>query len=164
MTMPAYYNLRHTSNRTSRAPSGKLQSESLFKVSVRLNGGIVFTHKAEVDKHRAEELRDRMLVDEVHLRSYLEMRQNVHFEPASSSLFVSTYHTGRAGGGKYNYTVYASTEKEIQDWITALYGSWHPQGYGTHAAPVQVVPRVCGHEEGRRGVYTTTASRWGSCD
>lgn len=166
MTMPTHYNLRHTSNRTSRvSPSGKLRSEPLFKVSVRLLGGIVFTHKAEVSKHRAVKLRDRMLADGVHFRKYLEMRQNVHFEPAESSVFVNTHHTGRAGGGKYNYTVYASTEKEIQDWISSLYRSWPPQGYSTHARPADTVVVSGGTRvPAGRPVYHTTAVRFGSCD
>lgn len=157
--MSPHYHIEHTHNRTVRDRRGMLKSETVNRVKVRLLGGVVFTHKAELSEFRAKELVGRMQAAQVHERSFLEMRRNVHFEPADSSLFVNRSHFGRAGGGRHSYTVYSSTEAELTAWTERLYGSFHPMGYGTIANPIATF-----RDLGGRDVYQVTATRWGSCD
>jgi len=157
--MNTHYHIEHTHNRTVRNHRGMLTSEAVNRVKVRLNGGVVFTHKAEVSEFRAQELVRRMQAESVHERSFLEMRRNPHFEHADSSLFVNKSHSGRAGGGRYSYTVYSSTEAELTAWTERLYGNFHPMGYGTIANPIATF-----RDLGGRDVYQVTATRWGSCD
>ena len=157
--MNTHYHAKFVENRTARNYRGKLLVEKVYRVQVRLSGGVVFTHKAKISKFRATELIGKMKQAQVHERSFLEMRRNPHWEPADSSIFINTHHSGRALGGRYSYTVYASTRVELEEWVERLYGAWHPMGYGTIANPIAVF-----RDLGGRDVYQVTATRWGSCD
>ena len=156
-----HYHLDHVSNRTYRDIGGRLRTEKVYRVKVRLTGGVVFTHKYELNKFQAEDLVEKMMAEEVHKRSFLEMRRSRYWEPADHSLFVHTSHAGRFGGGRFSYTVYASSRSELEAWVASLYAAWHPMGYGTIANPIAVFRRSLGV---RRDVYQVTATRWGSCD
>jgi hypothetical protein len=160
--MTRRYHIQHTDNRTTRTMVNgrpKLQWVSINRVKVRLLGGVVFTHKAELSEWKAKELVEQMQAAAVHERSFLEMRRNPHFEPADTTLFVTKSHSGRAGGGRYSYTVHASTTSELEAWGKRLCGSFHPMGYGTIINPVATFADSDG-----RDVYQLTATRWGSCD
>ena len=155
------YHIQHTDNRTTRTMVNgrpKLQWVSINRVKVRLLGGVVFTHKAELSEWKAKELVEQMQAAAVHERSFLEMRRNPHWVPADSSVFVNSSHTGRAGGGRYTYTVYASTQAELEAWGERLCQSFHPMGYGT------IIHTICNAPDGSNHHYQVRATRSGSCD
>jgi hypothetical protein len=155
------YHIQHTDNRTTRTMVNgrpKLQWVPINRVKVRLLGGVVFTHRAELSEWKAKELVEQMQAASVHERSFLEMRRNPHWEPADNSVFVSSHHVGRAGGGRYSYSVHASTQSELKAWGESLCHSYHPMGYGT------IVHTICSVPDGSEHHYQVTATRCGSCD
>ncbi len=153
---PNYFS-RHTENSSTKDATGRPRWTEVHRVEVRLTGGVVFQHFADLDGRAGEPERliERMRAAGVHERSSEEMIASPHWTVADNSLWVDSNHSGRAGGGRYAYTAMAATRSELEAWSENLYRNFHPMGYGTF------VHQIVEHDD---GTFSCTATRAGSCD
>jgi len=153
---PNYFS-RHLENRTIKHPNGRLRWAPIHRIEVRLVSGDVFRHTADLDgdSQASAQLIERMQSEGVHERSLTEMITNDQWERQHATLWIDSNHSGGFGGGRYSYSVIASSRNEVTQWAKRLCENFHPCGYGTIVR--EIVART-------NGTFTCTATRAGSCD